>query len=309
MLLAEASTGCNILFHRVKSPNNIFSYPNLVLENLSELSLKKKREYESSFSPLKKGAFTLAEVLITLGIIGVVAAMTIPTLIANTNSAKFTSQFAKSLSTLNQAGLMSKAQYDFDYSGADNVCSTTTGGAENPEDVMTFCALLNGTLSGGSFIGSPKKLYRPDSSTKDGKVAYSINKPTANYTFSMGDNPSLDNYIAYQMADGAIVAFDKEAKNCTLTLGARMVATTITGDGALAHCLGFIDVNGTTLPNKEVTCGTSASSGTSDLSPDRPCVVKRDAKHVTDIYPVVFHDATVEPVSNAAVALLRDAKK
>ena len=31
---------------------------------------------------MKKG-FTLAEVLITLGIIGVVAAMTIPTLIAN----------------------------------------------------------------------------------------------------------------------------------------------------------------------------------------------------------------------------------
>ena len=31
-------------------------------------------------------AFTLAEVLITLGIIGVVAAMTIPTLIANTRS-------------------------------------------------------------------------------------------------------------------------------------------------------------------------------------------------------------------------------
>ena len=36
-----------------------------------------------------KFGFTLAEVLITLGIIGVVAAMTIPTLIANTNGAKY----------------------------------------------------------------------------------------------------------------------------------------------------------------------------------------------------------------------------
>ncbi len=37
---------------------------------------------------LYENAFTLAEVLITLGIIGVVAAMTIPTLIANMTSQK-----------------------------------------------------------------------------------------------------------------------------------------------------------------------------------------------------------------------------
>ena len=34
---------------------------------------------------MKKYGFTLAEVLITLGIIGVVAAMTIPTLISDTD--------------------------------------------------------------------------------------------------------------------------------------------------------------------------------------------------------------------------------
>ena len=61
-----------------------------------------------------KKAFTLAEVLITLGIIGVVAAMSIPTLIANINSAKFSSQFKKSFATLNQAALMSQNHYDFD---------------------------------------------------------------------------------------------------------------------------------------------------------------------------------------------------
>ena len=45
----------------------------------------------------KNNGFTLAEVLITLGIIGVVAALTIPTLISNTNSRRFASQFKKSL--------------------------------------------------------------------------------------------------------------------------------------------------------------------------------------------------------------------
>lgn len=50
-----------------------------------------------------KNGFTLAEVLITLGIIGVVAAMTIPTLIANTRAAQLKSRYFKSYSTITQA--------------------------------------------------------------------------------------------------------------------------------------------------------------------------------------------------------------
>ena len=50
-----------------------------------------------------KNGFTLAEVLITLGTIGVVAAMTIPTLIANTRAAQLKSRYFKSYSTITQA--------------------------------------------------------------------------------------------------------------------------------------------------------------------------------------------------------------
>ena len=49
---------------------------------------------------MKNFGFTMAEVLITIGIIGVVAAITIPLLMQNSNSKKFTTQFKKSLSTL-----------------------------------------------------------------------------------------------------------------------------------------------------------------------------------------------------------------
>lgn len=52
---------------------------------------------------MKKSGFTLAEVLITLGIIGVVAAMTIPTLIVNIRAAQLKSRYFKSYSTINQA--------------------------------------------------------------------------------------------------------------------------------------------------------------------------------------------------------------
>ena len=52
---------------------------------------------------LKRAAFTLAEVLITLGIIGVVAALTLPTLIQNHQKQVYVTQLKKAYSTLNNA--------------------------------------------------------------------------------------------------------------------------------------------------------------------------------------------------------------
>ena len=51
---------------------------------------------------LKKCAFTLAEVLITLGLIGVVAAMTIPTVVAKYQHKVLETQFKKAYSILYQ---------------------------------------------------------------------------------------------------------------------------------------------------------------------------------------------------------------
>ena len=52
---------------------------------------------------MKKLGFTLAEVLITLVIIGVIAAMTVPTLMNNTNAQEYRSAFKKAISATNQA--------------------------------------------------------------------------------------------------------------------------------------------------------------------------------------------------------------
>ena len=56
-----------------------------------------------SLSLKKKIAFTLAETLITLGIIGIVAAMTIPTLISNYQKKQTVTKLQKAISILNQA--------------------------------------------------------------------------------------------------------------------------------------------------------------------------------------------------------------
>lgn len=61
---------------------------------------------------LKKCAFTLAEVLITLGIIGVVAAITIPSLMAATQEASLVPKVKKTYSTLAQALKLASNDYD-----------------------------------------------------------------------------------------------------------------------------------------------------------------------------------------------------
>lgn len=58
-----------------------------------------------------KIGFTLAEVLITLGIIGVVAALTIPTLIQNHRNQVVETRLKKFYSTINQAVQLAEAEY------------------------------------------------------------------------------------------------------------------------------------------------------------------------------------------------------
>ena len=58
---------------------------------------------------MKKTGFTLAEVLITMTILGVIAALTIPTLVQNTQRKEEVVQIQKGFSTLNQAVAMNYA--------------------------------------------------------------------------------------------------------------------------------------------------------------------------------------------------------
>lgn len=57
-------------------------------------------------------AFTLAEVLITLGIIGIIAAITIPTLVKNYQDAQYKSAYKKAYSALSQAFLKASQEGD-----------------------------------------------------------------------------------------------------------------------------------------------------------------------------------------------------
>ena len=234
----------------------------------------------------KRFGFTLAEVLITLGIIGVVAAMSIPTLIANTNSAKFRSQFKKTVATLNQAALMGQAQYDYDFAGAT---TASTVSALDPKAVSSIAAMLSGTLAGVEIKAAA------DMKLADGTTAYS---PTVN-------SLTVPTPLYARLADGSIFAFNSAATNCTVAPGTDPKAAINTLN--TAGCIGYIDVNGTAMPNAEIRCKGNANAalyktGASD------CQVPNDAAHMKDIFTVVYHDGIVEPASNASRYVLSAAK-
>ncbi len=249
----------------------------------------------------KSSAFTLAEVLITLGIIGVVAAMTIPNLIANTNGAKYRSGFKKAISTLSQAGLMAQAQYDFDYAGLTGAEATSGSCAsDHPESNMTMCAILNGTLTGQTFRGRVKDIKRQSNSSSGAtSTSYKIERVHALGAGAIGD---YNNWFAYSLADGSILAFSDDMTGCTLNVGEDIYPS-----DPHFNCRGFIDVNGVTLPNKEVQCSTGYASGS--VNQDYyTCIVRNNATDMTDIFPIIFHDGIVEPGSDAAKYVLTTAK-
>lgn len=76
---------------------------------------------------MKKG-FTLAEVLITLGIIGVVAALTMPALIANHKKTEYSARLKKFNSTMQQAIIM--------YNNDSGEIPGTWGNSENSSEAL-----------------------------------------------------------------------------------------------------------------------------------------------------------------------------
>ena len=221
--------------------------------------------------------------MITIGVVGVVAAITIPLLIQNSNTRKFTTQFKKSLSTLNQAAISAQAQYDMDYGSLSSVSDPSTCGRDKFSDSSaTMCALFNSTLSAKHYLGVYGQVKGSILASK-----YEITKTTE------GFDPT--NFLIYSMADGSLVGFNPNAKRCSLESGQIINKSILTDENGLKNCIGFIDVNGVSLPNKEVTC----ADGTSSLDADNACTLKTTGSKVGDVYPVVFHDGTVEPATNA----------
>lgn len=234
----------------------------------------------------RKKGFTLAEVLITLSIIGVVSAMTLPTLNASVGSARNRAALKKALSTLNGAVRNNEAHNGWNFSsiGTEDGCGYDEGRDQRAETDLTMCALLNDSLAGETFLGG---------------VEYGERPTNAKYFF--GQNVTYNNiggsaawFVAYRLSDGAVVALNRHPRNCN----SENYLNDANGD-YMKTCIGFIDVNGAQGPNQPIEC----SNGTTRMRWDRnytTCDVEQNTN--ADMFPVLFYDSNVELGSNAALA-------
>lgn len=92
--------------------------------------------YSQSHNKGIKRAFTLAEVLLTLAIVGIVAAITIPTMVSNSQKKEIESGFFTSYKILNEATTALKAKHQ-----VDNV--KTVFGGNHMKMMEEYCSVLN----------------------------------------------------------------------------------------------------------------------------------------------------------------------
>lgn len=133
----------------------------------------------------KNYAFTLAEVLITLGVIGVVAAMTIPTLVTNLQNRKLESQFKAAYSILSQAFKSWQDDgYEYVYPMPGDFYRsfipyftgvTDCGGAFSSKDDDEYCIVRTSNADGsGSHVTNRDLSYRTFSKKSKQIATYNL---------------------------------------------------------------------------------------------------------------------------------------
>ena len=202
----------------------------------------------------KRFGFTLAEVLITLGIIGVVAAMTMPTLMNATNGAQYKTAYKKALSVISQAIVLNLALDDYDL-------GTTTTTAETGTSIF---ALLNNRMN----------VVRTETGAITGYSALLGSSATT----LTGDAADLSNNYTVFFNDGIMFTFKKAAYDCRES---RVMVDGEPADGT--DCRGFIDVNGTKAPNRQTVCNDDTSGD--DCVVDSPADIYPVVFYDQGIYP------------------------
>ena len=187
---------------------------------------------------MKKNGFTLAEVLITLAIIGVVATLTLPALMTNTQEQQAKSALKKGINTLTEAAQMNQAIDGFDYS---SLVETST----EDENTQSLYGLLS-------------KRINLDYS-KQGLS----NKVQPSYR-NGSDGASDSNFTVF-FRDGATLSFPNAAMSSSVGYGA--APANETQDDGLPYGIPVLyDTNGPKAPNIVSNCNGDAAGNDTDVT-------------------------------------------
>lgn len=239
-------------------------------------------------------AFTLAEVLITLVIIGVVAAITVPSLNSTTEKKENIVRYKKALSTVNQALNRNFALYGFNMASVDSNCISED--KDRADSIMSVCSIFNTTLLRiSSYNYATLK-------TQSGKLYYQelYGKGTTSDTLIKEQGIQL---YFYQMVNGGLFAFHSPHKGkdtipaCSLM--GRTLKQALQDKDFQKYCVAWVDINGVKPPNKEVRC-SDGKAHYGDTTEE--CTV--NLKDITDVFPIALYDTSAVPASAAAGAVI-----
>lgn len=145
----------------------------------------KRRAFLKAFS--FTDAFTLAEVLITLGIIGVVAAMTLPSLVANYKNKVLANQTKKTYSTLLNA--MNKWQYEMGASDYSGIFIQSKSREELSDEFFSYLKIIKKCVIGTN--GCMASEYKYPKAKNDGQGKNAVLKTTGYHKAILADGSSL----------------------------------------------------------------------------------------------------------------------
>lgn len=181
-------------------------------------------------APFIRFAFTLAEVLIVVGIIGIIAEMTIPTIIQSTHNAQYTLGLKKAYSEL--GGVFNQIQSEYNCLG-DLACTGLFG-----------TTTTNDTT--GAVLASYFKVIKTCLTAADGQGCWPSS--TSSYYDRNASPVNLDSSAGgpdyrFTTADGMSFLFGNYSDNCTSNKGSGPLASSVCG-------FIYVDVNGFSSPNR-----------------------------------------------------------
>lgn len=200
---------------------------------------------------MKKNGFTLAEVLITLAIIGVVATMTLPALLTNTGEQQYKTGLKKAINTLTEAAQMNLAIDGYDYSnlptGYGNIAAKVTN-ADNEEVDVDNANSLIGLLDARVALDYTKTRA---SEVEDGKTSYANAIKCVNTTYG---------------GEGGQTLYLKDGTAILLPSAGEITGKydTMQSDGLVKGFIVIYDTNGAKAPNALSNCKGAVNGGQDD---------------------------------------------
>lgn len=191
---------------------------------------------------MKKG-FTLAEVLITLGIIGVVSALTVPALMSNTSKNSIGASVAKAYNTLSNASEMIIAECV----GNSTISGCVKNDTRLERVTGPYATLYLNYIKGGKVLTNTSSI---DYTEYDGKTSYSLSSLTVTGGVNISNTIQTTDGMLFYMNSAFEQLGEKHGGYSGDALAVYVDINSKKGPNALGKdlFLFYIDDNGAVIP-------------------------------------------------------------